>query len=177
MFGKQRLDAEQIVIDVGGIYADLTDQGQRIKPRSSLPCSWFVVRECFMIACEEKYLGLSEDLRNSFSHVYVELSFFVDDGLCKDFNSSLNIAVKCRVERLRKIGLTEREEAARNFIASDCVTVQDRKEIFDHLAHETTCPSQHLQLIAETLSYCGELHRAMRNEWAAFVTLTSFREK
>ncbi len=162
---------------VGGIYADFNEQGQLVKPRSSLPCPWFAVRECFMIAYETEYLELPEDLRNSYHFVYGELSFFVNDDLCKDFNYSLNIAAKCRFERSRTLGIPEDEAFCRKLIASDTVKIQDRKEIWTHLAREETCPRQHLLLLAETLTYCGELHRAMYNEWAAFANLIAYRKK
>lgn len=187
MFWKQRhrkdatnlnpLDASEIVSQVGGIYADLNDQGQLVKPRSSLPCPWFAVRECFMIAYEAEYLQLPDNLRNSYHCVYRELAFFVDDGLYNEFNASLNVAARCRSERLRNTGLTEDEAFSRRFIASATVKVQDRKAIWEKLGHEKTCPRHDILLLAETLTYCGELHRTMWNEWAAFANLVAYRKK
>lgn len=187
MFWKQRhrkdaanvshLDASEIVSQVGGIYADLNDQGQLVKPRSSLPCPWFTVRECFMITYEAEYLQLPENIRNSYLHVYRELAFFVDDRLCNEFHASLNVAAKCRSERLRETGLAEDEAFSRRFIASDTVTIQDRKAIWEHLGYEKTCPRHDLLLLAETLTYCGELNRALWNEWAAFANLIAYRQK
>jgi len=171
------LDAEEIVSRVGGVYADFNEKGQLIKPRSSLPCSWFAARECFMIAYEREYLQLPEDLRHSYHFVYSELACFVDDELCKGFNYSLNIAAKCRSERNRTSGIQEDEAFCRKYIASDTVKIQDRKEIWSHLASESTCPRQHLLLLAETLVYCGELHRAMYDEWAAFANLIAYQKK
>ena len=56
------LDASDIVSQVGGIYAGLNERDQLVKPRSSLPCSWFAARECFMRAYEREYLVLDENL-------------------------------------------------------------------------------------------------------------------
>ena len=187
MFWKQRhrpettkMDpqyASEIVTQVGGIYADLNDQGTLVKPRSSLPCAWFAVRECFMIAYEAEYLQLPENLKNSYHYVYSELAFFVDDDLCNEFNTSLNVATKCHSERLRNAGLTENEAVSRIFIASLSVKIDDRKAIWEHLEHEKTCPRHDLVLLAETLSYCGEMHRAMWNEWSAFANLVAYHKK
>lgn len=171
------LFASDIVSRVGGIYADFNDQGYLVKPRSSLPCSWFTVRECFMTAYEAEYLQLSETIRNSYGHVYRELAFFVVDGLCNEFNASLNVAAKCRSERLRKVGLAEDEAFSRRYIASDTVKIEDRKAIWEHLRQEETCPRHNLLLLAETLTYCGEMHRALWNEWAALENLTAYRKK
>lgn len=171
------LDAGEVVSKIGGIYADLTEQGQLVKPRSSLPRPWFVVRECFMIAYETEYLELPQNLHDSYHFVYRELSFFVDDDLCKDFNCSLNIAAKCRFERLRKYGISGDESFCRKFIASNLLKFHRREEIWSHLASEETCPRQHLLLLAEPLAYCSELHRAMWDEWAAFANLIAYRKK
>lgn len=169
------LDAGEIVSKVGEIYADLNEEGQLVKPCSSLPCSWFVVRECFMIAYEAEYLELPENIRDSYHFVYGEQSFFVDDDLWNDFNSSLNIAAKCRFERVRKLGLSTDETSCRNWIASVAVKVQDREEIWASLAREKTCPRQYLIVLAETLAYCSALHRAMWDEWAAYANLIAYR--
>jgi hypothetical protein len=130
-----------------------------------------------MIAYETEYLDLPEETQNSYQFVYRELSFFVEDELYKDFNSSLDVAARCQSERLRKSGITEDESFCRKFIASAAVKVQDRKEIWAHLAREETCPRQHLLLLAETLAYCSGLHRAMWDEWAAFASLVAYRKK
>jgi hypothetical protein len=174
--GEHELYASDIVSQVGGIYADLNEQGYLIKPCSSLPCSWFAVRECFMTAYEAEYLQLSETIRNSYHHVYRELAFFVDDGLCDEFNASLTVAAKCRSERLRKMGLPEDEAFSRRVIASPTVKIEDRKAIWEHLRQEETCPRDDLLLLAETLAYCGEMHRALWNEWAAYANLIAYRK-
>lgn len=171
------LNAAEIVSKVSGVYSDFNEQGQLVKPRASLPCSWFAARECFMIAYDAEFQVLPETLHNSYHFVFRELSFFVDDNLCKDFNLSLNIAAKCRSERMQALGISEDEAFCRVCIASKGVTVQDREEICAQLAHEVTCPKQHLALLAETLAYCSELHRAMRDEWATFSNLVAFRKK
>ena len=170
-------DAAEIVSKVGLIFAKYNDRGQLVKPRSSLPCSWFAARECFMSAYKAEYLELPESLQNSYHQVYVELAFFVEDDLCKDFNNSLNIAAKCRSERHRGLGRYEDETFCKKFIASKSVITQNRKEIWTHLAHEETCPTQHLRLLAETLSHCSQLHHAMWDEWATFANLISFRKE
>ncbi len=185
MFWKQRhrpdaininpLDAREVVSQVGNIYANLTEQGQVVKPRSSLPRSWFAVRECFMIAYKAGYLQLPENMRNAFHHVYRELAFFVDDDLCSEFNSSLNVAAKCRSERFRQMGVTMEESYSRSSIAS--TSSQGRKEIWEDLTQEKTCPRNDLLLLVEVLSYCGEMHRAMWDEWSAFANLVAYRQK
>ncbi len=171
------LDASEIVSQVSGIYADLNDQDQLVKPRSSLPCPLFTVRECFMTAYEKEYLQLSEKLRNSYHHVYRELAFFVDDELYNKFNASLNIAVKCRFEQEQKYGISQTEDFYRKLIASSSVTIQNRKAIWESLANEKTCPRHDLILLAETLSYCSESYRALWDEWAAFSNLVAYRKK
>jgi len=170
-------DPAEIVSKVGEIYAAFCERHQLVKPRSSLPCPWFVVRECFMVAYEEEYLALPESLRDSYHHVYRELSFFVDDDLYKSFNSSLEIAAKCRFEEDRKRGKSRDMAFYRADIASQAVKVQDRKEILADLAHEVACPGQHVLLLAETLAYCSGLYRAMWDEWAAFANLIAYRKK
>lgn len=170
------LVAREIVSKVGEIFADFNEQGQLVKPRSSLPCSWFAVRECFMNAYETDYLEVPKDLRFSYHLVYRELSFFIDDDLCEDFNSSWNIAAKCAFARFQALGIPADEAFCKNYIASHLVTSQDRKEIWANLAREETCPRQHLLLLWEILAYCSELHRVMWNEWAAFENLLAYRK-
>ena len=170
-------DATEIVSQVGGIYAKFCDQAQLIKPRSSLPCSWFTVRDCFMTAYEIEYHQLSEDLHNSYSHVYAELAFFVDDELCNQFNTSLNVAARCAAERLQKAGVQQNEASLRRFIASDTVKIKNRDAIWESLAQQETCPRDNLLVLAETLSYCGEMYRSISNEWSAFANLVEFRSK
>jgi hypothetical protein len=142
-----------------------------------LPCSWFAARECFLVAYEREYLALPEQLHGSYNLVYSELSFFVDDDLCEDFDRSLDIAAKCRSERLRTIGIQEDEALCRQLLASCTVKAQHRQEILTHLRHEDTCPRVHLLHLAETLVYCSELYRAMSHEWAAFANLVAFKTK
>jgi hypothetical protein len=57
------------------------------------------------------------------------------------------------------------------------VTGQDRKAIWESLSYEETCPRHDLLLLAETLTFCSELHRALDNEWAAFANLIAYRQK
>lgn len=187
MFWKQRqkqdpininlIDAIEVVSQVGGIYADLNDQHLLVKPRSSLPRSWFAVRECFMVAYEAEHLRLSENIQNAYHYVYPQLAFFVDDDIYSQFNTSLDIAARCRSERIRKMGFAEEVALSKNIIASESVVIQDRKEIEEHLAQEDTCPKHDLLLLVETLSYCATLHRAMSNEWSAFLSLITYRQK
>ena len=177
--GGANLDAGDVVSQVGEVYADLSARRQLVKPRSRLPCSWFAVRECFVVAYEREFLELTEEPQNSYHQVYRELAFFVDDNLCEQFNHALTIAVKCRCELLRQNGISEDEAFSRSHIASSSVTVQDREEIWAVLGNRflETCPTQHLLLLAETMSHCGELYRAMGDEWSAFDNLLSFRKK
>ena len=187
MFWRQRprrddsdisnLDPGEIVSQVGEIYANFCEQHQLIKPRSSLPCAWFVARECFMDAYEQEYLQLSEQLKDGYQHVYRELSFFVDDDLYKRFNAALDVAAKCRWEREQKLGLSEDLASCRRDIASLAVKVQSKEEIWASLAHEATCPKQHLILITETLTYCSRLFHGMDAEWVAFANLVAYRKK
>ena len=189
MFWKQRprqgdasganLDAGEVVSQVGGIFADFSGRGQLVRPRSSLPCSWFAVRECFVVAYEREFLELTEENHNSYHYVYCDLAFFVDDDLCKQFDSALTIAAKCRCERLRKFGISEDETFCRSYLAGSEVKIQDRKEIWTALGDKflETCPTQYLRLLAETMAHCGELHRAMRDEWESFVNFIAYRKK
>ena len=186
MFWKQRhrpdttnmnpQNASEIVTQVGAIYIDLNEQGQLVKPRSSLPCAWFNVRGCFITAYEAEYLQLTEKVKWSYHHVYGELAFFVDDNLFNEFNTSLNVAAKCCSEQIRN-GLTENE--VRMIIASEAVKRQDRKTIRKGLEFklEKTCPRHDLHVLAETLTYCGHIWRAMWDEWAAFEKLVAYRKR
>ena len=174
--GVIRLNATETVTKVSKIYAELNEQRQLIKPRSSLPCTWFHARESFMTAYEAEFLDLSEELRNSYHHVYRELSFFVDDDLFKDFNTSLDVAVMCRIERSKKLGITEDEISCRSLIASEAVKVLDRGQIWASVAREKTCPREHGIVIWYTLVYCNGMYRAMWDEWAAFSNLILHRK-
>lgn len=188
MFRKQRSgqnladisysDAAEIASQTGEIYANLNEQGLLVKPRSSLPCSWYAVRESFVIAYETEYLELPENLHDSYHHVYRELAFFIGDELFKDFNSSLGVAAMNRFEREQKLGLSVDESSCRNHIAHIGVKTQTREEIWDSLvASETTCPREHLVVLAETLGYCSSLFRTMWDEWAAYATVIAHQKK
>ena len=171
-------DAAEIVSQVGEVYAHPNEQEQLVKPRSSLPCPWYIVRESFIVAYETEYLELPENLQESYHHLYRELAFFIGDELYKDFNSSLSVAAKNRIERVQKLGLSEDESSCRNHIAHIGVKAQTREEIWDRLvANETTCPRQHLIVLAETLGYCSSLFRVMWDEWAAYATLIAHQKK
>jgi hypothetical protein len=181
MFWKQRgesatcLDAGEIVSQVGSVYADYSDQQQLVKPRSSLPCSWFSARECFANDYQANYPHLSDELRGSYHHVYRELAFFVDDGLCEAFNLSLDAAVSSRCKMLRDSGVSPREDFLRNMIASFAVTVMGRDEIWKDLQSYSTCPREHLITLAETLSHCSGVFQSMSDEWTAVANLVAYR--
>ena len=188
MFRKQRRrqdttdvnysDAAEIVSQTGQVYADLNEPGQLVKPRSSLPCPWYIVRESFLVAYEIEYPELPENLQDSYHHLYIELAFFIDDELYNDFNSSLSVAAKNLFERIQKLGLSGDESSCRNRIAHIGVKAQTREEIWDSLlANETTCPRQHLIVLAETLGYCSSLFRVMWDEWAAYTTWIAHQRK
>lgn len=187
MFWKQRTKnkkpdidpeyASDIVSQVGGIFASLNDRHQLIKPRTALPCSWFAVRECFMVAYDADYLHLPDELKNAYDQVYGELAFFVEDELCAEFNISLDVVAKCRSQAFKNIGAKEDVASERRRLASELVKYKDRKAIFESLANVEACPRRDLLLVAETLAHCGELYRAMSAEWTAFASLISFRKK
>jgi hypothetical protein len=172
-------NAGDIVSKIAGIFADFNEKDQLVKPQSSLPCSWFASRECFMIAYNSEYAELSEELRHSYHFIYRELAFFIEDDLYDAFNVSLNIAVACRIKKLRAMGLSGLsldEDFCRRRIATGSVKIQRREEILKHLSQEETCPKQHLLLLAEILTYCSELHRAMWDEWVAFSNMVAYRK-
>ena len=173
------LNASDVVTQVALVHARLNMAGQRIKPRSSLPCSWFSVRECFVTAYEEECLQLSKADRENYHYVYRELAFFVDDELFKKFSSSLDVAAQCRAKRLRDAGKAEEVEFSRKVILVELESakIQDRDAIYEHLARENTCPTRDLVLIAETLVYCGWLYRLMWDEWVAFANLIEYSAK
>lgn len=178
---RANLDAGEVVSQVGGIHADFAKRGGQIfKPRSSLPCSWFAVRECFVVAYEREFLELTEDLHNSYYQVYWQLAFYIDDDLYKQFDSALTIAAKSRCERMRKLGLSGDETLCRRELAGVALQPQDgnaRNVIWTQLGCEDTCPTQHLRLLAETMAHCNELSCAMRDEWDAFINLIAYRKK
>jgi hypothetical protein len=129
---QDSLDPAEIVSSVSLVYADYNAQHAIVKPRSSLPCSWFAARECFMIAYEREYLELPEQLRDSYHHVYAELSFFLDDESVESFESSLNTATTCYSNRCRSLGLPVLEEVyCRKYLAG--TVLDDRKGVWTHL--------------------------------------------
>jgi hypothetical protein len=171
------LESRKIVSRIGVLYADLNDRSQLVKPRSSLPCTWFSARESFFVAYRTDYPQLSKELHDSYHHVYSELAFFIDDEDSTRFALSLDVAAKCRSERMQKLGLAEDESFCRKFIASPTIKIQSRKEIWDQLAAEKTCPGDHLLFLAETLCFCGTLYRAMYDEWVAYANFLAYQNK
>ncbi|MDD2763922.1 MAG: hypothetical protein PHE83_08130 [Opitutaceae bacterium] len=171
------LDASEVVSRVGELNAGFHQRHQLVKNRSCLPCSWFATRECFFHAYDKEYRELPKQLHDSYHLVYAELAFFVDDGIGKEFDLALGIAAKCRNERMQKLGIAEDEQHCRRFIASFAVKAQERKEIWEHLALEVTCPRRHLVLLAETLTFCAAQYRSMYDEWVAYANLLSFTKK
>lgn len=170
-------DLGEVVSQIGEIYADFCEQQQLVKPRSSLPCPWYVAREYFMVAYEEVYSRAPERLKDFYQHVYRELSFFVDDDLYKRFNAALDVAAKCRWEEAQKLGRSSDLASCRRDMAGLWVIAQSDEEIRACLAHVATCPKQHLILIAETLIYCTRLFQAMDAEWVAFANLVAYRKR
>ncbi len=153
------------------------ERRQLVKPRSSLPASWFTVRECLHRAFELEYVTINEEVKNSYHHVYRELAFFVEDEQCAKFNAALDIAVSCRVERMKSMGIAQDAASCRSFIASEAVKAQKGEEIWDQLAEEVTCPRKDLLVLANTLIYCSAMYRTMWDEWAAFTNLVAARQK
>jgi hypothetical protein len=133
------------------------------------------VRECFHQAYERDYLSLTKATQDSYHHVYRELAFFVEDDLCTEFNVALDVAVRCRMERMQGVGIAEDAVSCRIFIASDAVKIQQKNEIWDQLAKELTCPRKDLLVLANTLTYCSAIYRAMWNEWVAFTSQVAAR--
>lgn len=170
-------DVSEIVSKVGKLSAEFYRQHQLIKSRSSLPCSWFKTRECFLQAYEKEYRELPKQLHDSYLLTYADLAFFVEDHLSQEFEIALSIATKCRSERMQKLGLSEDEALSRRSIASIAVKAMERKEIFAQLAREVSCPRVHLVLLAETLSYCTAQYRTMYDEWVAHANFLSFTSK
>jgi hypothetical protein len=120
---------------------------------------------------------LPVELHDSYHQIYSELAFFVDDEESVRFGLSLDVAAKCRSERMQTLGVIEDESSCRRFLASSTIKLQSRKEIWERLSAEKTCPRSHLLLLAETLCFCGGLYRAMYDEWAAYANLIAFQDK
>ncbi len=168
------LCSREIVSSVADAYCELNDRSQLVKSCSKLPCSWFATREQFFKAYKSEYSVLTKQLRDSYHHVYAELTFFINDDDLARFDSSLATAAKHRIERMRRAGIVEREEFATRFLASLTVKIETRQEIWDRLRVEETCPRTDLLVLAETLSFCGALYRSMYDEWAAFANFVDF---
>ena len=169
-------EASEMVSQVGNVYADLVEHGKLVKSRSDLPCSWYRARESFMLAYESEYSVLPDSLRDAYQQVYAELAFFVDDEIAERFGISLEIASRHRIERLREVGIMEDERTARLMIASISIKIQEREAIWQRLSDEESCPRSELLLLFETMTYCGEMYRAMWDEWAAFANLVAYRQ-
>jgi hypothetical protein len=167
------LDPGGTVSLVAGVYTELNGRSQLVKPQSRLPCSWFSAREQFFAAYKSEYLALTEELRNSYHHVYAELAFFVDDDDMRQFESALDVATKHRIERMQKMGVPEEEAFCRRYLSSTTVKILSREQIWDRLRAEETCPRTHLLVLAETLSFCGALYRSMYDEWAIFANFVA----
>lgn len=176
------LDPAEIVSTVSTIYVDYNEKGQVVKPRSSLPCSWFDAREFFMIAYEREYLELPKNFQDSYHLMYCELAFFVDDRLCETFEKSFNIAVKCLSDSGFKLpsGIPD-EKFFRYSIAGSSMLVhsnEDRDEIWTRLSQQVpTCPAHDRLRLAQTLAYCSAMHKVMWDEWAAFANLIAYQKK
>lgn len=176
---RLKLNSSEIVTQVAKVYGDYCDKGVLIRPHSSLPCSWFTARECFFIAFEAEYLEISEELRKGYHEVYRELALFIEDDLYKAYNYSLNVAAKCQIERFQPQGRSgvsmDIDSIKRRIVGFEMKTLS-REEIWKQLAMEEKLPKEHLAVLAEILSYCSGLYRAMWNEWAAFANLTAYRK-
>lgn|GEM_PF-6470628 len=171
------LDADEIVRKVSLVYADYNDEDKKVKSRSSLPCSWFAARECFVIAYEREYLELSEQLKDSYHHVYRELAYFVDDELFESFENSLEIALRCSYDLLRSRGISDQDEAFQESMILGPDT-GDRNDIWTFLGEVApTCPPYDRQHLAETLGYCNGMFKIMWDEWASFANLVEYRNK
>jgi hypothetical protein len=181
--GESRFDidytsARDLVSEIGMIFGDLCEQGMLVKRRSSLPCPWYVARECFFITYGQEHSELSEQLKDSYHLVYRELSFFIEDKLWQDYERSLSTALQHRAQRNGMLGLSESEQFSKNLIASTTVTLKTREQIFDNLVQtEKDCPRAHLIVLAETLGFCAALYRLMWDEWAAYTTLIAHEDR
>lgn len=163
--------AAELVSQVGRVYADLNDQGMLVKKYSSLPCPWYVARESFVVAYRREYAELPENIRDSYHHVYRELSFFIDDDTHRRYEASLDVVAQYEAERMQKIGLSESISTCRGHIAHMGVKVQTREEIWESLIKSgEKCQREHLIVLAETLGYCSAMFRVMWDEWAAYDT-------
>lgn len=188
MFGKRDSEMGRFVIDstlainlvadIGAVYADLCAAGVLVKKRSSLPCPWYVARECFMIAYRAQHRELSDQLESAYLTVFSDLSFFVEDSLCENYERSLTVAVRHRMEHFGNSASGWTERSVRNDFANEGVIAQTREEVFSSLLKmETYCPREHLIVLAETLSYCSALYRIMWDEWAAYTTLIAHEDR
>ena len=132
-----------------------------------------------MIAYKREYPELPKDLRDSYHHVYRELSFFVDDDTYQKYDTSLNVVTQNRVERMQRLGRPETKATCKNHhVAHIGVKAQTREEIWESLVKsDEACPREHLIVLAETLGYCSALFRVMWDEWAAYDTLIAHQNR
>lgn len=170
------LDASEVVSAVSAAYAHHNEQGQFIKPRSSLPCSWFCARECFMVVYQMEYLALPKEVHDSYHFIYRELAFFVDDELFAAYSKAVDAAIKCNSDWRHAAGLAADEGFDKLMIASKTVVLEKREEIWARLLKLVpNCSVRDRRLLTETLAYCGAMYRAMYDEWAAFANLVAYR--
>ncbi len=174
--GDREIDPREVVSSVSEKYADLSDRGRIVMPRSSLPCSWFRVRECFAEAYEMEYLQLPQHLKDSYHQVYRNLAYFLDDSLCRDFDVSLASFTKSRAERCGSVGiiLDESRSKALNAGLALAAIAEDRKKIWERVNQEVNCPLRDRTRVAETLIYCTETYRSLWDEWASFANFMSY---
>ncbi len=170
--------AAELVSQVGEVYADLNEQGQLVKKRSSLPCPWHAARESFAIAYKIEYAELSSHLRDSYHHVYWELSFFIDDNSHQRYEASLGVVAQHEFERMQKIGLSGSILTCRRRIAHIGMIGQTREEIWESLIESNeTCQREHLIILAETLDYCSAMYRLMWDEWVVYDTFIAYQNR
>lgn len=172
---RTSVDHTEVVTRTSQAYATLNEQGRLIKPASSLPRSVDAIRESFKFAYAMEFRSLSDQLKDSYHHVYRELAFFIDDELCREFDQSLAIAADCRRKRRLAQGAPAEPKKLWQQLIDLYARTDTRERIWDRLAEESTCPRSDLKLIAEVLSCCAGVHRALWDEWAAFATFVAYR--
>jgi hypothetical protein len=168
----------ETVAIVGSIYSDLNDKGLYLKPQSSLPCSWFAARECFMRDYECEYLRLSERLRDSYHFVYKQLALFVRDDLLDRFEESYKVAVTLYCDKeFKQLGRYPSDLWCRGYIAKlDTLELGvNRAEYWKHLGEVVPdCPASHRRRICEMVVFCAGSIRALDEEWVAFANLVAY---
>lgn len=170
--------AVEVVSKVGGIYAEMSESRHLIKSQSDLPCSWFSVRECFFASYKNCYQSMPKEIKDSCSHVYKELAFFVDGDLYKIYKKSFKDSIDCIIREQKEMGVNYDRKTIRSLYFSTPLMLGKRgDDLLAYLSNRCkTCSEKDILIITEVLTYCAELRQAMHQEWIGFINIIPIQQ-